>query len=238
MKEEMKEEKILDIENLSLSYGKKNIINNLSFNVQKADYIAIIGRNGSGKSTLLKYILNLDDKIKVSKESKIYKGEIFNKKGKIGYLSQNISFSNLNFPATVNEVISSGYIYMNINKKAKKEKLNAILKELKIEDLKNKKIGNLSGGQRQKVLIARTIIGGKELIILDEPVSSIDETSKKEIYDILDKINKEGTTIIMITHDLDDAITRAKKIILLDEEQNFYGTTKEYITCKTCREDA
>lgn len=229
--------KILEVKNLTVKYGDNIALDKISFDLNEGDFMAVIGTNGSGKSTLLKSILGLIDKKYISKKSNINKDEILSKKGSVRYLSQYLVENNKIFPAKVEEIIGMGLIYEKMPKKGKKEEINKVLKVLEIEKLKDKKIGELSGGERQKVLIARLIVGSPKLIILDEPLSSIDEKTSNKIYNTLDKLNNEGITIIMISHDLDIVVSHANKVVLLDKELKYFGDTKTYIECRECEED-
>ena len=103
------------------------------------------------------------------------------------------------------------------------------LKLLRIENLKNERFSELSGGQRQKVLLARGLVAASKLLILDEPSNNLDPTSKDSLYDIISKLNKQGLTIIMITHDLDHGNLLGNKILSLRDKEIFFGPTKEFI---------
>lgn len=230
---EKNKEKILEIKDLSIFICNKRIFKDVSFSLNKGDFLGIIGQNGCGKSTLIKYIVGLLQPSVISKGN-IWKSDSLKDKGNIRYLAQSTDEDYKMFPATVYEVISTGLIFSKLNKEEKKEEINKVLKDLDILHLKNKMIGETSGGEKQKVLIARTLVGNPKLIVLDEPTSAIDEISVQKIYDALGKINKEGTTIIMISHDLDEVTENANKVLLLDEELKYYDTTEEYIKCKEC----
>jgi zinc transport system ATP-binding protein len=139
-----------------------------------------------------------------------------------------------NFPASVYEIVLSG----TLNKlgikpfygKKEKEKANEALKILKIENIKDKSFTELSGGQRQKVLLARSLCATSKLLILDEPSNNLDSRSKKELYKTVIDLNKnKGITVIMITHDLDHNNLIGNKILSLREDKIFYGTTEDFV---------
>ena len=219
---------LLDINNLSLGYEGETIINNISFSVNEKDFILVIGSNGVGKSTLIKGILGMIKPIT---------GEInynINKK-LVGYMPQDLKIEE-NFPASVFEIVLSGLINQMgfrpfYNKKDKTKAIEA-LKILGIEDLKNKNFTELSGGQRQKVLLARSLCATSNLIVLDEPSNNLDQESKVEFYSILKHLNEgHNIAIIMITHDVDrdrDSFI-GNKVLELKKDGYFYGSTDEFL---------
>ncbi len=218
---------LIDIKNLSLGYDGNIVLKNVNLKIEENAFLCVVGPNGSGKSTLIKGILGLIKPIS---------GTItFNnlKQNFIGYMPQETKVDS-NFPASVLEIVLSG----TLNKKSmslfytKEDKKLAIknLKILGIENLKNKHFSELSGGQRQKVLLARSLCATSKLLILDEPSNNLDSKSKKNLYDILKDLNKNyNITIIMITHDLDHNNLIGNKILSLREDDIFYGTTEDFI---------
>lgn len=224
---------LFKVEKLTLGYENKIVLKNISFSVEEGDFIIIVGPNGSGKSTLIKGILGLINPIK----GKIVLNDL--KRNNIGYMPQETKVDS-NFPASVNEIVLSGLLN---NKKFKpfytkedKEIVSKNLKLLHIENLKNKNFSDLSGGQRQKVLLARSLCATKKLLILDEPSNNLDYKSKIDLYNIAKKLNKEkNITVLMITHDLDNENLIGNKVISLGEKEFFYGTNKEYKELKNGR---
>ena len=218
---------LIDIKNLSLGYDGNIVLKNVNLKIEENVFLCVVGPNGSGKSTLIKGILGLIKPIS---------GTItFNnlKQNFIGYMPQETKVDS-NFPASVLEIVLSG----TLNKKSrslfytKEDKKLAIknLKILGIENLKSKHFSELSGGQRQKVLLARSLCATSKLLILDEPSNNLDSKSKKNLYDILTSLNKNyNITIIMITHDLDHNNLIGNKILSLREDDIFYGTTEDFI---------
>ena len=226
---------LFKVEKLTLGYENKIVLKNISFSVEEGDFIIIVGPNGSGKSTLIKGILGLINPIK----GKIVLNDL--KRNNIGYMPQETKVDS-NFPASVNEIVLSGLLN---NKKFKpfytkedKEIVSKNLKLLHIENLKNKNFSDLSGGQRQKVLLARSLCATKKLLILDEPSNNLDYKSKIDLYNIAKKLNKEkNITVLMITHDLDNENLIGNKVISLGEKEFFYGTNKEYKELKNGRDN-
>ncbi len=190
---------MIEIKNLSFNYGFHNILENINFSIKKKEFISIIGHNGSGKTTLIKLIIGLlkpkKGKIHINEiESGINKGR--KTSSYFGYINQGSIQTNL--PITVEEVINIGNL-----KNLPEEIYLKTLDLMGIINLKGRLFKSLSGGQKQKVNIARCLIQHPEVMILDEPNSYLDNNSKIEIMELLKKLNKEnGITIIMISHDL------------------------------------
>lgn len=218
---------IIELKNITLGYENHIVLKNINIDIDEKDFLCIVGPNGSGKSTLIKGILGLIKPIK---------GEVrFNnlKQTFIGYMPQETKVDS-NFPASVFEIVLSG----TLNRLGRKsfytsaEKNIALnnLKILGISKLKDKNFCDLSGGERQKVLLARSLCATTKLLILDEPSNNLDSKSKKDLYSTILKLNKEsGITIIMITHDLDHDNLLGNKILSLREDEIFYGSTEEFI---------
>lgn len=209
---------ILEVKNLKVLYSNHVAIDNISFKIEDGEYVCLVGENGSGKSTLIKTIVGLLKPEEGSVNLNISLDEI-------SYLSQT-NLKELNFPATAKEIIMSGvqkHKKLFYTKKDKEDFLE-IIKKLKIEDLQNRRIGDLSGGQKQRVLIARSLIRKPKLLILDEPVSGLDVNITKELYNILNTLNKENKiTIIMATHDIDEIEDIKPRIINLATSLKYDG---------------
>ena len=150
----------------------------------------------------------------------------------IGYLPQN-NEDNSFFPASVYEIVISGCLnnlgLRPFYNKKEKELVNIILKELNIDNIKNKCFKELSGGQRQRVLLARAIVSGKKVLVLDEPVTGLDYNSLKDLYNLIDKLNKKGMTIIMISHDVDKMIEHATHILYIKKNSYSYSKTIDFV---------
>lgn len=212
-------------ENVTMSYDGKVVLKDLSFHVQKGDYLCIVGENGSGKTTLMKGILGLHSPA----AGKFSFGEEL-KQNQIGYLPQQTMIQK-DFPASVWEVVMSGNLNSSGIKpffsKAQRKKAEESMQRLSITDIRKKCYRELSGGQQQRVLLARALCATKEVLLLDEPVTGLDPIATAEFYTLIKKLNTEGITIIMISHDIVSAIDNANKMLHLGE-QTFFGTTDEY----------
>ena len=216
---------MLEVKSLSASYGDVKVFSDLSFEIKRGDYLVIVGENGSGKSTLMKAILGL---------KKPDGGEVIrNEFTEIGYVPQ-INSAQKNFPALVREVILSGLIERKklFFSKEDRRKLDEICKLLNIEDLKNKPISNLSGGQEKRVMLARAMIRGAEILFLDEPTTALDPIATAEIYDEIDRLNHNGKTIVIISHDVRNVINCANMVLHLGANNSgilFFGAKDEYV---------
>jgi len=216
---------IIEIKNLSFSYHKQKILEDINLNVEEKDFLAIIGPNGGGKSTLLKLILGINP---VKKGSIKTFGEKPTKNlSKIGYVPQNTNV-NTDFPIKVIEVVLMGHIGTKrpLFGYAKEEKMCALgaLAQVGMDKFANEKIGSLSGGQRQRVMIARALCAHPQILILDEPTASIDIEGQKQIYKLLQALN-EYITIIVVSHDISVIMQYANKVVHINKKLTYHDTS-------------
>ena len=218
---------LLTVKNLVVSYANHRVLDKISFSISQNDLLCIVGPNGSGKSTLLKCLLSL-----IKPNSGSIKFEEPLTPTKIGYMPQE-SKIDANFPASVYEIVSSATLnqkYRPFLSREQKTQINNSLRTLGIYNLKRRAFGELSGGQRQKVLLARALCATDKLLILDEPSNNLDYASKLDFYNILRQLNSErGLSIIMVTHDLDHNNLLGNKVLSLDKDNPFFGDTEEYV---------
>lgn len=212
-------------ENLSLGYDGNPVAKNIQFQVNAGDYLCVLGENGVGKSTLIKTLLQLN---------KPLSGDLHMGDGlqpyEIGYLPQQTVMQR-DFPASVWEIVLSGTL-AKCGKRpyyTKNEKQIAIdnMEKMGILDLKKKCYRNLSGGQQQRVLLARALCATSKLILLDEPVTGLDPAATVEFYQMIQSLNKEGTAVIMVSHDM-SVLKYASHILHIEKESSFFGTKEEY----------
>ncbi len=213
-------------ENLCLGYDQTIIAKDVTFSLEQGDYLCIIGENGAGKSTLVKTILGLE---------KLKSGTVTFSGGKdeakrIGYLPQQ-TLVQRDFPATIGEIVISGCQntmgWFPFYRKEQKELALSFLKKLDILHLANRSYRELSGGQQQRVLLARALCAAKNLIILDEPVAGLDPHVTEEFYSLVESINKDGMTVMMITHDVSAVFRFATKVLYMGKTP-FFGTIDEF----------
>ncbi|MBQ6282596.1 MAG: ATP-binding cassette domain-containing protein [Bacilli bacterium] len=217
---------LIELKNLTLGYDNHIVLKSINMSIDDGDFICVVGPNGSGKSTLIKGILGL---IKPISGKVIYNNL---KQNFIGYMPQE-TLVDKNFPASVYEIVLSGTLNTltkSFYTKKEKDLVLSNMKLLGIEKLKDKNFCDLSGGERQKVLLARSLCATSKLLILDEPSNNLDSKSKKDLYETVINLNKKNNiTIIMITHDLDHDNLIGNKILSLREDEIFFGTTKEFV---------
>ncbi len=232
---------IIDIKNLSFSYQKQKVLDNINLCVEEGDFLAIIGPNGGGKSTLLKLMLGINS-IKEG-DIKIFGEKPHKNLQKIGYVPQNTNV-NTDFPIKVIEVVLMGHIGTKrpLFGYAEEEKLCAMgaLAQVGMERFANEKIGSLSGGQRQRVMIARALCAHPKVLILDEPTASIDVDGQKQIYQLLKELNRY-ITIIVVSHDLSFIMQYASTVVHINKTLSFHSlmTQKDIDQCnnKYCEVD-
>lgn len=219
---------IFECKDVTLGYENKVVAKNLNFKIDQGDYLCVVGENGTGKSTLIKTLLGL---IKPLNGEVIANVQGKNHKG-VGYLPQQTQ-AQKDFPASVWEVVLSEVLnndhrcpFYNKKDKAEAEKN---MEKLNILDLKKRCYRELSGGQQQRVLLARALCATDSVLILDEPVTGLDPAASMEFYETIKDLNKkENVTIIMVSHDIKNALNYATHILHLEQENDFFGTVEEY----------
>lgn len=222
---------IISLDNVSVSFGISQILQNISLDIKQGDFIGITGPNGAGKSTLIRTILNLNP----------YTGSIhlwdkplshFHHWNYIGYVPQSLTQYSHQFPATVEEIVSLGLIStLSWPRILNKDNINHIhntLKSLNIEDLAKTSIHDLSGGQRQRVWLAKALVSNPKILILDEPTNALDPEIRQVFYEQISALHKQGLTILLITHDINDIGNYAKKLLLIDTKIVFWGDFHEF----------
>jgi zinc transport system ATP-binding protein len=226
----------IQVNNLTFAYGNETVLNNVSLNVCNGDFVGVIGPNGGGKTTLIRCILGIvspmHGTIKLLGEPPVKTRML------AGYVPQETS-SNKLFPISVFDVVLMGKLrtrkLFRRYTKEDHEAAGEVLRELKLSELKNKAIGDLSGGQRQKVLLARALVAKPQILFLDEPTASIDSQGQSELYTHLRDINSTGTTIILITHNVSAVSSYIKSIACVNRELYFHpdGILSEDTISKT-----
>ncbi len=201
---------MINFDNVSFSYPDSKVLNDVTLTINDGEYVGILGPNGGGKSTFLKLALGL---------LKPTSGKITISNKKISYIAQTTSISDSSFPATVYEVVSLGLVKNSLfPKKSDKGKINDILKELDIYQFKNRLVNELSGGQLQRVKIAKALIKDPDLIVLDEPDAGMDEQAHNNLISIINKLHSEKKSIIFVSHHPHD-LEHADKIYFIEQGQ-------------------
>ena len=215
----------LTCSDLKLGYEGRTVLSRLSFSVDAGDYLCVVGENGSGKSTLMKTILGLLKPL----GGKITWGEGL-RENEIGYLPQQ-TIVQKDFPATVWEIVLSGCqgragkrpFYNRTEKALARQNME----QMGITSFSRRCYRELSGGQQQRVLLARALCATRKILLLDEPVSGLDPLVTAEMYELIRRLNQEGVTIIMVSHDVAAAVRYASHVLHVGSEV-FFGTVREY----------
>ncbi len=217
--------------NAGIGYEGNVVCDGISFEISAGDYFCILGENGTGKSTLIKSLLGLQP---------VAGGEISFcgiKKQDMGYLPQQTAVQK-DFPATVSEIVMSGCLgdkgVFPFYKKEDKLKAKTAMERLDIVELSQCSYRELSGGQQQRVLLARALCAAKKMILLDEPAAGLDTKSAEEMYKIVEKLNKDGLTVIMVSHD-PECIAYASHILHLGKKSLFCGTKADYMKSEAAK---
>lgn len=219
---------LLSCRNLSFAYENQLVIDNLSFEVQAGNYLCIVGENGTGKTTLMKGLLGLKKPIK----GEIVTGEGL-KANQIGYLPQQ-TVAQKDFPASVMEVVLSGCLnqkgFSPFYSREDKEKAKKNMELLGIEDKKKECYRDLSGGYKQRVLLARALCAADKVLLLDEPTTGLDPVAIVDFYEMIKHLNqKHGITVIMVSHDIREAVRQADHMLHMTQDSYFFGSTKQYL---------
>ena len=216
----------ISINKLFFKYEKEFVLEDINLEIKEKDFLTILGPNGGGKSTLLKLILGINPLTQGN--IKIFGNKIADEIPNIGYVPQNTNV-NLNFPISVVEVVMMGQNDIKKRffgyKKDEKVKALELLEKVDMLEYANSKISNLSGGQRQRVLIARALFANPKILLLDEPTSNIDVNGCEQIYQTLEKLNKD-ITIVVISHDISVVLKYATKAIYINKKLTYHDLSK------------
>ena len=211
---------LISIKDVSMNYGtgRQDAIEHVSVDVKKGEILALVGSNGSGKSTLMKGMLKL---------MPFTCGEMERKKGlKVGYMAQ-MHTAVRDFPATAREVVLSGTRSSKLSPfytRGQKQRADEAMRLLEIEDLGHQHIGALSGGQLQRVLLARAIAGEPELLVLDEPCSALDHDTTEKLLKLFTRLRDEKqTSIVISTHDWHFVRHNADRVLVLNHHLEYVG---------------
>ena len=215
---------LITCEKACFAYEGRNIIQNLDLQIERGEYLCVIGENGSGKSTLIKGLLGLLPPVR----GKVSYGDGLTR-SEIGYLPQRTDVQN-DFPASVWEVVTSGCrgrsLFLNAQMRRTAQQ-NIDL--LGISGIRNRSFMELSGGQQQRALLARALCATRSLLLLDEPVAGLDPLVTREMYDVISMLhNRQKLTVVMISHDISTALTSADRILHMSQNGIFLGTPDEY----------
>ena len=224
----------LSVENLCVKVDDRHLIENITFAVDEGSIVAIIGPNGAGKTTLIKTILGLmpyaQGTVKLFGRSL----KRVNSHTVVGYVPQRLDFDRT-FPLTVSELIGFTvppiYAFPFFGNKEGKKHINELLKIVGAQELSDRSIGSLSGGELQRVMIAKAIVNDPKILFLDEPASGVDIEGQERFYDLVKRLNREkGLTVIMISHDLNIVYRFADNVICMNRKLICTGKPQEALT--------
>lgn len=215
---------LITCEKACFAYEGRNVIHNLDLQIERGEYLCVIGENGSGKSTLIKGLLGLLAPVR----GKISYGDGLTR-SEIGYLPQRTEVQN-DFPASVWEVVTSGCrgrsLFLNTEMRRTAQKSIDLLG---ISGIRNRSFMELSGGQQQRALLARALCATRSLLLLDEPVAGLDPLVTREMYDVISMLHEQQKlTVVMISHDISTALNSADRILHMSQNGVFLGTPDEY----------
>jgi zinc transport system ATP-binding protein len=209
----------VNVTNLTFGYDYRTVLKDISFKINSGDFLAVVGNNGSGKSTLIKCMLGIN---------KVIPGQIalddiditeYKQFIKIGYVPQRFDDFNYEFPITVNEILHASNITG-----LDEDTILELLDKIGILELQNENINNLSGGQLQRVFIVRSLMNNPRMLILDEPTVGVDRKNVESFYKTINDLNKEGITIILITHNINESTAEYTHVLSI---HNGEGVIKE-----------
>lgn len=201
---------MIELKNVSFSFPDAEVLEDVSFTLNDGEYIGILGPNGGGKTTFLRIVLGL---------LKPQTGSVKVDDKNISYISQTTNMNDSNFPATVQEVVALGLVKNKpsiFDHKKNKEKVDNILKELNLFDLRNKLISELSGGQFQRVKIAKALVNEPTLLILDEPDAGMDEESHHNLIHVINHLHEKKINILFVSHHPHD-LEKADKVFFIED---------------------
>lgn len=219
---------VIQAKNLTVRYGDHTVVDDVTFDIEKGDVVAIVGPNGSGKTTLLKALLGF---VPFRGEAHVFDvppSDIRFIASKVGYVPQRLDFDR-SIPITVEELLTlyhHGGQHLSIHKEQ--------FETLGVTELLSKQIGVLSGGEFQRVLLALALINKPDVLFLDEPTAGVDVEGSGEIYDLVEKLrSRDDMTILMVSHDIDVVYRYADKVLCINHKLVCKGTPAQAITPET-----
>lgn len=225
----MSTDSVISVRKLNFAYSGANVLSDVSLDIDQGDYVGVIGPNGGGKTTFLKLVLGI---LKPASGTLSVLGcppHEARKFGRIGYVPQRATQLERRFPATVSEVVRSGLTAVPASQR-QKDSVEKAMESTGVTDLKSKLIHELSGGQCQRVFIARCLTANPRILLLDEPVAGVDTPSKDRFYDLLKKLNTEnGITIVFVTHDVDVISKKVNRVLCLNQKVCCHASPQDFL---------
>ncbi|WP_254273990.1 metal ABC transporter ATP-binding protein [Haloarcula marina] len=222
---------VVEASNVSFGYTATPVVRDVSVRIDPGEYVAIVGPNGSGKSTLMKLLLGLrrpdEGTVRLFGEP----AHAFDDGSRVGYVAQHASASK-EMPITVREVVKMGrFPHVGFGRLSREDwaVVDDAIEAVGMSAFRNRRVTQLSGGQRQRAFIARALAGEAELLVLDEPTVGVDAESVDAFYDLLEALNEDGITVLLIEHDLSAVTDHADRVVCLNGEVYFDGPTDEFV---------
>jgi zinc transport system ATP-binding protein len=219
------------LENVSFGYTASPVVRDISLTVDSGEYVGLIGPNGSGKSTLLRLILGLHEPDEGTATLFGQPAGAFVDRARVGYVAQDVTENTKRMPITVAEVVLMGrFPHAGFGRitAEDRELAREALRTVGIEHLADRRITKLSGGQRQRAYIARALAGEADLLVLDEPTVGVDAESVDAFFELLDALNDDGMTILLVEHDIGAVLEHAGRVVCLNRELYFDGPPVEF----------
>lgn len=217
------------LEDVSYAYGQHTALDAVSLTIPDGNYVGIVGPNGSGKSTLIKLIVGVLKPTQGRVEVRGVSPQQAIRQHAIGYVPQHIFEDALTFPATVHEVVVSGLTGISLAQREKNERLMMVLQQLDIVHLQHRRLDMISGGERQRVFIARALITRPQILILDEPVVGVDVGVREHFYQVLHDLHAQGLTIVIVSHDTDFISQHVQSVICINRMVICHTTPHDFL---------
>ncbi|WP_435093893.1 metal ABC transporter ATP-binding protein [Halorubrum sp. N11] len=222
----------VDLDGVTFAYGDTVAVSDVSLTVEEGDFLGLVGPNGSGKTTLLHLMLGLHEPDEGSVELFGRPVDEFDDGGRIGYVSQKATSRGGAMPVTVRECVTMGrFAHAGRGRlsKADRAAVADAIETVGIGDLADRLVSELSGGQKQRAYIARALASDADLLALDEPTVGVDAESRDAFYALLDELNDDGITVILIEHDIGVVTDRANHIACINTELYHHGDTESFV---------
>lgn len=223
---------VVDVANVGFAYDDRPVLEDISLSVEEGEFIGLIGPNGSGKTTLVKIMLGLMRPDSGSVSLFGQPAASFSDGTRLGYVSQKSTESDQVMPITVREVVRMGrYPHAGLRRLTSEDAriVDEALARVGITDLADKRIGRLSGGQKQRAYIARALACEADLLALDEPTVGVDADSRDAFYDLLEELNGQGITILLIEHDIGVVTEHVDTVVCINRTLYHHGSTESFL---------
>ncbi len=222
----------IEVRDVTFGYGDRPVLEELTLSVEAGEFLGVVGPNGSGKTTLLTLMIGLQEPDRGSVQLFGAPATSFSDGERIGYVPQNVASTGGDMPITVREVVRMGRYPHRLWQRfrpADHQAVNDALERVEITDIADRRVGRLSGGQRQRVFIARALAADADILALDEPTVGVDAESRETFYSLLEALNEEGMTIVLIEHDIGVVTNHATTVACLNQQLYFHGDPETFL---------